>query len=580
MTKRLIVVLILAGGWLGLVSYRLYDLQVRRYTDYLDRATSQQRQFFDVHGPRGSIYDRRGRQLAVSVESDSVYGVPGQVADADAIAKQLGKVLHFDRDEIAALKTRLTSDRSFVWVQRKLRPEDAQKVHDLGIEGIGFVQEVRRYYPFGSLLGQVLGFTGMDDQGLAGLEVRYDEAIRGTTVERMLLNDGRPGSALVDPDSTFADPEPGAALHLTIDASIQHIAEKELAAAVERTGSKWGTIVLLDPADSAVLAMANYPPFDPNEFRDFKEEHRRNRAIFASLEPGSTFKMITAAAAFEHSLVHPEDRFYCGDGSIRVGRRVIRDHHPYGELSFREIIAKSSNVGVVTVAQMLGEEALYEAVRAFGFGEQTGIDLPDEAAGIVHPVERWGASSWASISFGHEIAVTPLQLANAFAVVANGGLLYEPYVVRSIGESGDLPRPEPIRVISKQTVLTLERVLEDVVIQGTGRKAQVVGYGVAGKTGTAQKIGPDGRYSQSLYLASFAGMVPARKPRLVGVVMLDEPRGLTDGGDVAAPVFSRVTSQALLYLGVAPDREFWAKEDGWLGAPVISQEPLAVEAGS
>lgn len=562
MKTRIILFTCLVIVWSGALGARLYELQIRRHEEFSRRAASQQQRVVEVSAPRGTVYDARGRDLAVSVEVESVYAVPRELADPTAAAGTLSSLLDL---ELQPLADRLRSDREFVWVARKLDPDLAGKVRALDLDGVYFLLESRRYYPMRSLAAQVLGYVGMDDEGLAGLEARYEEIVRGGAVSRVLLRDALRASVAL-PEFPYAEAQPGSDLHLTLDASLQYIAEKELARSIEENRAAAGVVVMLDPRDSAVLALVSHPTYDPNRFADYAEDAWKNRAIGDVFEPGSTFKMVTAASAFESLLVSPEDFFFCENGSIVLGRTRIRDHKPFGLLSFREVIVKSSNVGVIKAAHVVGDERLHSMIRAFGFGQRSGLDLPGESPGIVHPVEQWRAISKAYISFGQGISVTAIQLANAFAAVANGGRLSRPYLVRAVGredEISPLPRKPPLgRPVSPQTALTLERVLEAVVSSGTGRRAQVEGYRVAGKTGTAEKVIPGVGYSPTGRLASFVGFVPAREPRIVCLVMLDEPKVRTHGGQVAAPVFSAIARQALLYLGIAPDADLWPPRDG------------------
>jgi cell division protein FtsI (penicillin-binding protein 3) len=554
MRRRLLLFAVLVVAWSGGIGARLWDLQVRRHPEFARKAASQQQRVVEIAAPRGAIYDARGRELAVSVEVESVYASPGAVAiDVKRTAAALAPVLH---QSPASLEKRLDSDREFVWVARKLDPETSRRVRDLELPGIFFLPESRRYYPMRELAAHALGYVGMDGEGLGGLEARYEDVVRGTSVERVLLRDALRGSVAL-PEHPFDEPVPGQDLHLTLDASLQYIAEKELRRAVESSRAQSGVVIILDPADSAILTMATYPTFDPNAFSRSSPESWKNRAIADVFEPGSTFKMVTAAAAFESLKVSPEDPFFCENGHIVLGKTRINDHKSFGLLSFREVIAKSSNVGVIKAALIVGDARLHSTITDFGFGRRSGVDLPGESPGIVHPVERWSRIAKAYISFGQGISVTPLQLANSFAALANGGVLHRPYLVRSIGRDGvrvETERPPEIgRAVTPQTAMTLERVLETVVTAGTARRADVPGYRVAGKTGTAEKVIPGVGYSPTARMASFVGMVPARRPRLVALVLLDEPRGATHGGDVAAPVFGAVMKQALLYLGVPPD---------------------------
>ena len=557
MTARLIVLIVIIVGWSGAIGARLYELQVGRHEEFKQRARDQQHDTITIAAPRGTIYDRKGRELAVSVQAESIFAEPNRMKNRAATAKALAEVLGLDATE---LEKKFDPKRGFVWVARKLDPELAAEVKALGLKHVRSLYESRRYYPMGNLAAHVLGFVGMDDSGLSGLEARYEDVVAGRAGSRLLIRDAHSQGVAI-PGYPVAEPEPGRDLHLTIDASLQYLAETELARAVTETRAKGGVIVLLDPRDSAVLAMASAPSFDPNRFGDSPKLSWRNRAVEEVFEPGSTFKMVTAAATFQNHVISPEDELFCEEGSILVGRTRIRDHKPFGRLSFREVIEKSSNVGVIKVALRLGDERLHSMIRSFGFGETTGIDLPGETAGIVNPLSRWRDNSKAYVSFGQEVSVTPIQMANAFATVANRGVRNRPYVARGIGRDGGV---DPIlreagaaEAIDPHIAVTLSRVLETVVETGTGRRAQVPGYRVAGKTGTAEKVIPGVGYSATARMASFIGYLPARDPRLVGFVMLDEPRGRTHGGEVAAPVFSAIMSKALVTLGVAPDPTFW-----------------------
>jgi cell division protein FtsI (penicillin-binding protein 3) len=575
MKRRLVIFAVLVVAWSGGIGARLWDLQVRRHPDFARKAASQQQRVVEVAAPRGAIYDARGRELAVSVEVESVYAAPGEVAiDRHATAGALAPIL---RQNAAELAQRLDSDREFVWVARKLDPATSSRVRELALPGIYFLTESRRYYPMRELAAHALGYVGMDGEGLGGLEARYEDVVRGQSVSRVLLRDALRGSVAL-PEHPFDEPVPGRDLHLTLDASLQYIAEKELRVAVETSRAQSGVVIVLDPSDSAILTMASYPTFDPNAFSRYAPGTWKNRAIADVFEPGSTFKMVTAAAAFESLKVSPEDPFFCENGRIVLGKTRINDHKSFGHLTFREVIAKSSNVGVIKAALIVGDERLHSMITAFGFGRRSGVDLPGESPGIVHPVERWSRIAKAYISFGQGISVTPLQLANSFAALANGGVVHRPYLVRAIGHDGvreEVERqPAFGRAITPQTAVTLERVLETVVTAGTGRRADVPGYRVAGKTGTAQKVIPGVGYSPNGRMASFVGFVPARRPRLVCLVLLDEPRGLTHGGDVAAPVFQAVMKQALLYLGVPPDPELLEEK------PELMRPRLRPQAGA
>lgn len=558
MRSRLLVVVVALSLWCGAVVARLYQLQIQDHEIYRRRAEGQHHRRVELQPPRGTIYDARGRELALSVDVDSVWADPSRVKNPAATARVLARTLGMDASK---LERDLLSEREFVWVARQLDRPQAAAVGKLELEGVDFLKESKRYYPMRELAAQVLGFAGLDNQGLEGLEQAYNSVVSGQPVERKVVRDARRGTVLL-PDLSFREAEPGRDLYLTIDAWVQHLLERELQAAVKRTRAKSASAVILDPDSGAVLAMASWPTFDPNHFSAYSRDTWRNRAVMDAYEPGSTFKMVTAAAALEGNLVDPSDVFDCEHGSTVVEGVRIHDHKSFGELTFREVIAKSSNVGAIKTGLIVGEQGLYQQIVDFGFGEPTGIDLPGESPGILRPVERWPKRATAYISFGQNLSVTTLQMASAFAAVANGGTLYRPYVVAAVGRDSEveahLDGPEVVgRPISATTARSLERLLEAVVAEGTGRKAAIPGYRVAGKTGTAQKASPSGGYAAGRFVASFVGFAPARRPELVAMIVIDEPEPSLGyhGGGVAAPVFSAVVGPTLVYLGVPPERE-------------------------
>lgn len=562
------VLLVAAAGllWCGAIAARLYVLQVARYDHYRLKAERQQQTVVELDPPRGTIYDAHGRELAVSVEVQSAWADPSDLDDPQATARALAPVLGTDASTLAR---RLGRDGNFVWLARKLDPAVAAAIERLHLRGIHFLPESKRCYPMRELAAQVLGYVGTDNQGLAGLELRYNREVAGRPGKRTLLRDARRGTVIA-PGLASAEPEPGRNLYLTLDSTIQHIVERELAKAVALHRAKGASMVILDPSSGAVLAMASYPPFDPNRYADYPKELWRNRAIADAYEPGSTFKVVTAAAALGNGVVSPDDVFDCGMGGITLYNIRIRDHKPYGRLTFADVIAKSSNVGVIKTALLLGDERLYGMIRALGFGRQTGIDLPGEGAGILAPLKSWRPLTKAYVAFGQGIAVTPLQLARALAAVANEGRLVTPYVVAAVGngesierrrrpERGPAEAPQPLR---PETARVLTGLLERVVTVGTGKPAAIPGYAVAGKTGTAQKPGVGG-YSHHSYVPSFIGFAPADHPAIVGVVAVDEPQGFAYyGAQVAAPVWGDVVREVMLYLGVHPERQPLARWPG------------------
>jgi cell division protein FtsI (penicillin-binding protein 3) len=555
LTSRLAVVLAFLICWSGMIGVRLYRLQVTEHEAYSRRAAGQQLLQVSLDSPRSTIFDADGRQLAVSMTVDSAFAVPREIADRAATFAALDEVLDVDR---ARLEKAFGRSREFAWVKRKLDPPLARALREADLEGIHFVRESKRFYPMDELAAATLGFVGLDDYGLGGLEALYDDALSGEGVQRTLLRDARAGTVQF-PALSFREAEPGDDLYLTIDATVQHIVERELSRAVSEARARAGAAVLLDPSSGAILAMATVPTFNPNRFGEVDSERWKSLPVTSVYEPGSTFKIITAASAIEANLIDPSAVVDCEMGGITLDRVRINDHKPFGKLTFREVIAKSSNVGAIKIGLAVGGQKLYDTIRAFGFGEPTGVDLPGEAAGIVHPLDNDDRRATAYVSFGQGISVTPLQMANAFAAVANGGYLYRPYLVAARGRGGKVEalndRPRLIgRPITAATARSLERLLEGVVEEGTGRAAQIPGYRVAGKTGTAQ-VPVAGGYSPDRFIASFVGFAPARRPAVVGAIAIFEPRGRYHGGEVAAPVFSAIARDVLVHLGVAPERD-------------------------
>ena len=572
---RLVILLAFAGVWMGAIGWRLLDLQIQDADMYRERAARQQRSEVVLNPKRGTIYDARGRTMAVSVETRTLYAETAKVDDPASLAARIAPLVGRSEERIEALLQK----SGHVPLARKLDRDVADGIDLTAFPGLYFLAESKREYPMGSLMAHVLGFVGTD-RSLAGLELRYDDEVAGEAVSRHVLRDGQ--QRLVVVAGSLGEPKAGADLHLTIDATIQHLAERVLRETIESWKAKAGNVVILAPEDSAVLAMASYPAFDPNQFGNFGPDERRNRVIQDSYEPGSTFKTITAAGAFERQVVHADQIMDCGNGFIRVGKARIRDHKPFPELTFRTAIAKSSNVCAIKAGQLVGGETLQQLIATFGFGAATGIDIGGEHPGIV-PLRVWDIETTAYASFGHGLAVTPLQLANAYAAIANGGTWNQPYLVRALEHEGETVDARPTgrtrRVISKSTAYQVVRLLEEVVVSGTGRKAAIAGYRVAGKTGTAEKS-DSGGYSETGRVAGFVGIAPARAPRLVCLVMIDEPTVATGGGEVAAPAFQRIVSEALFYLGATPSRQpmGW-NQPVWLRPAEPAEVKVAKAAG-
>ena len=553
MKKRLWTAALCMGLGLVLVAAWLVQLTVLQHRELADQAANQHHKRIRWTSPRGTIVDRNGTSLVLSLAAESLFAHPAQLPDGvDERLPALAAALGLPAPQVAQ---RLKKSASFVWLQRRVSPQLAAQVRSLGIDGIGSQPSERRVYPQGSLAAPLLGFTDIDAKGLAGVEQSYDHYLRGRPAELTGLRDafGRVIFAQgVDtaPSRTFE-------VRLSLDARLQYIAEHELARAVEAHAAKAGTVVILDPRSFAVLAMAQVPSFDPHNPAATPAADRRNRLVSEVYEPGSTLKALLAAAALDSRLVHAEEQIFCEQGRYRIGRRTVQDHRPHGWLSFAEIIKHSSNIGAAKVVERLGQPTYFRYLRAFGLGQTSGIDLPAESSGLLSADRHWPDIKLATVSFGYGVAVTPLQLAVAFATLANDGVLMRPYVVQDIRDSEgtllEANRPQYVwQAVRPETAKQVVGLLEQVVEPGgTGWRARLEGFRVAGKTGTSQKLDDEGAYSARTHIASFVGIVPADAPQLVIAVTVDEPRrGGYYGGQVAAPVFRAIASQAVAVLGV------------------------------
>ncbi len=538
--------------WAVGIEARLVYLQVGQHDELLARAERQQLRTISAPAKRAEILDRNGRVLAYSVDTDSVYAVPTEIGDPDHAAAVLCAALDGCGDrERQGIADRLRRQKAFAYVKRQISPEEQRRIEALKLDGVGFLKENRRFYPNKELAAQLIGYVGIDNQGLHGVESSHDGQIRG-----------RPGKTLIQTDArrhAFSrierPPTSGATVELTIDEYLQHIAERELHAAVEANHAAGGTVLMMDPHTGEVLAMASEPTFNPNVFARSQPTDRRNRAIQDVYEPGSTFKIVTASAALEERVMSPQDPIDVSPGYIRFGSRQIDDEHRYGVLPFTDVIVKSSNVGAIKVGLRLGAERLGRYVHRFGFGQVLSRDFPGESAGIVWNFAHLDDSALASVSMGYQVGVTPLQMAAAASAIANGGELLEPRVVRAFLRDStrvEMPRRVIRRAVSAETAAELTAIMEEVVERGTARAAKLEGYTIAGKTGTAAKL-VGGRYSKSDYNASFVGFVPSRRPALTVLVVVDSPHGHgIYGGLIAAPVFKRIAEHALRYLGIGP----------------------------
>ena len=552
--SRLLICAAIVACWTAGIEARLFYLQVVQHGAMMARADRQQLRTIKLPAKRGEILDRNSRMLASSVDADTIAADPSDIADPETVSRLVCGAL----DACTGQQRQLMADRlrrkgQFAYLARQVSREEASRVKALDIPGVLFYKESRRYYPKKELAAHLLGYVGVDSLGLAGLESTFDARIRGREGRILVQTDARRNAMSTREERL---PTAGASLELTIDEYLQFIADRELRLGVEENAAAGGTVVIMQPQTGEILALANWPTFNPNDFGAAEAAARRNRAIQDTYEPGSTFKVVTASAAIEEGVIGTTDPVDCNPGSITFGDRTIRDTHPYGVLPFIDVIAKSSNVGAIKIGQRLGAERLGRYINRFGFGQALAPDFRGESPGIVWRSASLDASALASVSIGYQVGVTPLQMAAAISVVANGGELVEPRVVRAFLQDGrrqEVPRKILRRAITPDTAAVLTEIMEAVVERGTARKlAEIEGYTVAGKTGTASKL-VNGRYSKTDYNASFVGFVPSRSPALAIVVVIDSPHAKGYyGATVSAPVFKRIAEAALRHLGIAP----------------------------
>jgi len=533
---------------LSILVLRLLYIQVIRYGFYKSIADNQHNVSVEIPSKRGTIFDRNMRVLAVNLNIDSVFANCRVIKNKRLAAASLSKALKIDQDKIYR---KLELDKSFVWLKRKITLEESDAVKKLKIEGIDMVKESERSYPDKSLACHVIGTVDIDNNGLEGLELYYDKYLKGESGWVVSTQDAK-RKILESYQYEFIPPKNGFNIVLSIDEVIQSIAERELALAFEKFHAKAASIIVMDPRTGDVLAMANFPNYDLNDFKGRSQESIRNRAINDFFEPGSVFKIVTASAALEEKAVSLTDKFDCENGEWRIGRRTLHDHTPHGIMTFKEIIEKSSNIGTVKAAAKFGQNIMYKYIKLFGFYDKTGIDLPGEVAGMNRPVARWSGVSMYAIPMGQEVTTTAIQLACAIAVIADNGYIVRPRIVKQITDPAgrvikDFPVIVPRRVISTDTVLKMRSVLKGVVETGTGKKAKLEDYTAGGKTGTAQKV-ENGVYSPDHFVGSFIGFAPVEKPVIAVVVSIDSPHPIYFGGDVAAPVFKNVVNDTLRYL--------------------------------
>ncbi|MBT5470676.1 MAG: penicillin-binding protein 2 [Nitrospina sp.] len=538
---------------------RLADLQIVQHEALLAKSEKQPyRGTLETHLGRGTIFDRNGNELATNLEVESVFVVPQEVRDRKFTSKVLASTLNKNYDRVYK---EVSSDKKFVWIKRKVSADEAMHLKKSALSGVKFRSEQKRFYPKRELAANVIGFVGTDDLGLAGIEHTYQEKLKGIVYSQPIEQDGKGRNIRILGNlsrTTLGNYD----LMLTLDEVIQFTTEYHLKKQVDKYKADSGMAVVMDPNSGEIYAMANVPQFNPNNFNGFTAEARKNNTVVSSYEPGSIFKPIVAAAALDKGIAQPQEKFFCENGSFKIGGKNIGEAsgHQFGSLTMQEIIAKSSNIGAIKIAQKLGKDSFYEYIQKFGFGKKSKVRLPGISPGLLGKKQDWTEFSLASISFGHEIAVTPLQMVVALSAIANGGTLMEPHITKALMRDGKIVeeiKPKKIRrVISEKTSRQMMEILKYVVKNGTGGKAAVEGFDVAGKTGTAQKyIVETGSYSKTEFISSFIGYAPADAPRLVILVMMDNPKGLHWGGVVAAPVFSEIAKKSLRYLNVPSSKE-------------------------
>ena len=582
---RVFYVLAFFAMWVGAIGMRLVWLQVVRHHEFVERAARQQQRTFEVAPRRGMLYDRNLHELAMTVLADSIYAVPSEIGDArPATAAALAKAVHLDPTDsftsAPQILARFNASRNFAWVARKQDPEVINKVKALNLKGVYVQKEFKRFYPNNQMASEVLGYVGLDDSGLGGLEQNFDEDLHGTSGHMLTALDARRHVL----GSEESEPLPGENLVLTLDANIQFMAEQALDRNMERTHALNGTVVVQDPHTGQILALAIRPAFNPNDFRHATKDLLRDHAVSDVYEPGSTFKPVTYAAALEEKAITPDTIVDCGGGQLNIAGHTVHDApgEHFGMTPAWKALAVSSNVCAIRVGQRVGQDRLYKYIRAFGFGDRTGIELPAETRGLLEPLKRWGPASMGAIPMGQEIAVTPVQIITMVSTIANGGTYVPPHILLKSTDlmKGDpklmpaafhpensLPNPLPEgahRVISEMTAAQMRKMMQDVVLIGTAHHAvHLNGYSAAGKTGTAQKIDPATHtYSKTKFVASFVGFAPVNNPAITMAVIMDSPdHSMHMGAQASAPVFQELAQQILEYLGVPHDQEMQSQAE-------------------
>jgi cell division protein FtsI (penicillin-binding protein 3) len=584
--------------WACAIAFRLFMLQIVRHKEYVERADRQQQRTFEVAPRRGVLYDRNLHELAMTVQVDSIYADPSEIADKKAAAHTLATVVHTDQEDQRTTETeiaaRLIAGRNFAWIARRVSNDVSARVHALNMKGIYYQKEFQRFYPDNEIAAQVLGYVGVDDNGLGGLEDKFDDQLHGVPGEMYTAMDARRKVL----GSSEQDPEPGRNLVLTIDENIQFLAEKGLDHAMARTQAASGTVIVQDVHTGQILALAVRPTFNPNNFRHTTPELLKDHAVSDVYEPGSTFKLVTYSTALDQHVTTPDDMIDCQGGKITLAGRVIHDNQGehLGVVPVHRALEESSDVAAVKLALKVGPDRFYQYIRAFGFGSRSGVELPGETRGLLQPTKRWNGSSIGSIAIGQEVAVTPVQLVTMVSTIANGGVYLPPHILfpdqvdstesnqkpvtpqvpQAFKPGGDIPNPLPTgahRVIATLTAAQMRKMMEGVVLFGTGKSAQLNGYSSGGKTGTAQKIDPQTHlYSKTMHIGSFAGFAPVNNPVISMAIVMDSPKGAYYGADVSAPVFAEVAQQVLEYLGVPHDTDLRPTAASKTVAPITEDD--------
>jgi len=536
------------------IAIKAIHLQVYEGEWLSKEASRQYRKVYHAPAKRGTIYDRNFRELAVTVDSYSVFAHPGLVKDKSRVIEKLSQIINIKPDMI---EDKLCSDKKFVWIKRMISPDQVKKIKELDLKGIDFAVEPGRAYPNRELCSQVIGFTGIDGNGLEGLEFFYNNYLQGKTASSLTIKDAYGRSFI--PTDTANIKEFGNDLVLTLDRTIQFITERELKNTVKNSMAKSAMAIIMIPSTGEILAIAHYPSFNPNIFEQYQRSLWRNRAVTDPFEPGSTMKIFIAAAAIEYKICNINSLFYCENGSYQINSKTIHDSHPHGWLDLEDVIKYSSNIGAIKIGTLLGSEAVYNALYNFGFGQKTTVDCPAETTGTLIDYKKWTELDRGAISFGHGISVSAIQLISAACAIANKGIYMQPFLVKTIldynGRKVLENFPKQVKkVVSKQTSDDVKLIMESVVSPGgTGENAALEGYSVCGKTGTSHKLNPDGTYAKDKYLASFIGFVPSNNPALAILVIVDEPQSGFYGGKVAAPAFRRIAYETLEYLNIIPE---------------------------